>query len=345
MDKRERKYDCLRSLSCISVVLLHVSGSYWSVVDRESTDFVIMTVYNAFTRFAVPVFMMLSGAFLLEPERNMKIVNVLKRFGKYVLNFYIWSAFYGFQGILFKYLTGKEVTGELWDDSVQRFLWGHYHMWFVFLILGFYLLLPIVGKICESKLVIEYFLILWISISYLIPGLADVIGGDWVSIWINKLSMNMLIGYLGYFILGYYIRKYGLPDRFRTVVYAGGIIGLLYTIMATVEESRMQDLYVEAFLNPSSWNILLWSTAVFSFFAYMKRVNCCHKFANNVARYSFVIYMIHPFFLEKLNMVGVTTLSFHCLISIPILTIVIFAASYVVAVMTKKIPYIKELII
>ena len=82
MTDRVKKYDYLRSISCIAIILLHVSSSYWSCVSRDSSDFVIMTVYNALTRFAVPVFMMLSGAFLLEPEKNMEFKDVWKRIGK-----------------------------------------------------------------------------------------------------------------------------------------------------------------------------------------------------------------------------------------------------------------------
>lgn len=60
---RITKYDILRVIACFSIVLLHVSASYWSVVDVHSKEFLIMTIYNSLTRFAVPVFFMLSGLF------------------------------------------------------------------------------------------------------------------------------------------------------------------------------------------------------------------------------------------------------------------------------------------
>lgn len=57
MNSRIKKYDYLRSVSCFFIVLLHVSGSYWGLAE----GWVAMTVYNALSRFAVPVFMMLGG--------------------------------------------------------------------------------------------------------------------------------------------------------------------------------------------------------------------------------------------------------------------------------------------
>ena len=107
------KYDILRVAACFSIVLLHVSASYWSVVDVQGRDFLVMTVYNSVTRFAVPVFFMLSGLFLVAPER--KNVTVGKRVLKLVLLFYVWSAFYAFQGIAvdtLRYLKrGGRITG------------------------------------------------------------------------------------------------------------------------------------------------------------------------------------------------------------------------------------------
>lgn len=103
---RIRKYDYLRSISCLFIVLLHVSGSYWTVVGRESSNWIAMTVYNASSRFAVPAFMMLSGAFLLETKKEPDIKGVLARFGKLLMNLYVWSAFFAFQGIAVKYILG-----------------------------------------------------------------------------------------------------------------------------------------------------------------------------------------------------------------------------------------------
>ena len=60
------KYDVLRVVASFSIVLLHVSASYWSVVDIYDGEFLVMTIYNSLTRFAVPVFFMLSvGCFWL----------------------------------------------------------------------------------------------------------------------------------------------------------------------------------------------------------------------------------------------------------------------------------------
>lgn len=103
--KREIRYDLLRIASCFAVVLLHVSYGYWSVVDINGNDFLVMTVYNSFTRFGVPVFFMLSGLFLLDPQKEMTIRKWGVRVGKLVaalLDNGAWSYVVsdGFAGLL-----------------------------------------------------------------------------------------------------------------------------------------------------------------------------------------------------------------------------------------------------
>ena len=346
MNQRERNYDYLRSLSCFAIVLAHVASSYWTVVDIRSDQFEVMSIFNALTRFAVPVFMMLSGAFLLEPDKGNDIKKCLKRFGKFALNFYIWSAFYAFQGIAVKFVTGKEITKDLLFSSGQRFLWGHYHMWFVFLVMGFYLLLPIISKFTEQKKAMEYFLILWVVTRYFAPAIATVIPKtNFLNTFISKLDLNMLIGYLGYFVLGYYIRKYGFVCKVRIVLYIAGAFSAVYTVLETILQSRLQEKYVESYFSPGAFAILIYSAAVFTFFANIKKKDACPKLIASTAKYSFIIYMVHPFFMEKLNLLGITTISFNTLISIPTLTIGIFAASFLVAAVIKRIPYIRDIFV
>lgn len=343
MGERVKKFDYLRCFACMAVVLLHVSSSYWSCIDINSFDFGVMTVYNAVSRFAVPVFMMLSGLFLLSPQKEMSGKSIWKRILRLVIAFYVWSAFYAFQGLAVKAVTGQGVTTQLWKASLERFLWGHYHMWFIFLILGFYVLLPIVRKLCESKTIIEYYLILWFATAYVIPALAPVIGVDWLSAWVQKLSMNMLIGYLGYFILGYYIKTFGFSKPVRMFVYVAGVAGFLYTAVGTIMLCRSKGIASEELLGPGTWNVLCYAAAVFTLFTYAGEMKRGYRLVKSLAKCSLVIYLIHPFFLEKLNLLGVTTISFSAIISVPVLTLIILVASYLVAFILSKIPYVNKI--
>lgn len=75
--KRENNYDLLRIIAAIAVIVLHVSGSYYTAVVSDGwfgvcyTDNVFVTcVFNRLSRFAVPCFIMISGAFALDNSEN-----------------------------------------------------------------------------------------------------------------------------------------------------------------------------------------------------------------------------------------------------------------------------------
>lgn len=83
----------------------------------QSKEFAVMTIYNSLTRFAVPVFFMPSGLFLISPDRENK--TLVKRVLKLVLLFYVWSAFYAFQGVAVDALTGN-FAPETLSDALER---------------------------------------------------------------------------------------------------------------------------------------------------------------------------------------------------------------------------------
>lgn len=113
-------------------------------------------------------------------------------------------------------------------------------------------------------------MILWVLTRFIVPALAPVMGMDWINVWITKLDIDIFIGYLGYFILGYYIRQFGVVKKIRLAIYAAGCLGLVFSIINTIEQSRIQGKNVENYFNPSSWMILIFSTAIFVFFCEFK---------------------------------------------------------------------------
>lgn len=74
---RESNYDLLRIISTIMVISIHVSGLYIfaltsknSFGDFYSKNIEITCLYNVLPRFAVPCFVMISGAFIISDDRN-----------------------------------------------------------------------------------------------------------------------------------------------------------------------------------------------------------------------------------------------------------------------------------
>ncbi|NBJ92905.1 acyltransferase [Parablautia muri] len=340
---RISKYDVLRVVASFAIVLLHVSASYWSVVDIHSREFMVMTAYNSLTRFAVPVFFMLSGLFLIAPEK--KDLALGKRILKLVLLFYVWSAFYAFQGVMVDALKG-DFSVEVWRASVERFIFGHVHMWFLQMLCGFYILLPIARQISTKEKVLRYYLISWAVFKFLAPTLTGVFHLNTVQARLDSLGMDILAGNFGYFLLGYYLDITDIRQGIRRVIYVMGIGALCLTAILTVQDSMVSGTYVETWFSPASLNILIMSTAVFICFKYgivFERVRNAYVW-KKLSGYTFFIYMFHMFLIEKLNLFGITTISFPAVISISVLTVFTFAVSLLCAFITDHIPVVKKIV-
>lgn len=344
---REYNIDLLRILCCFLIVQLHFSSSYWFAVELGSYDFIVMTIYNAITRVAVPIFIMISGCYLLDPGRLLDTKKLMSRPMRLLGTVYLWSAFYAFQGLIIDYLRYGQVSSERWGNSITRFINGHYHMWFCFLVIGYYLLLPVARKIAEDKKVLSIFLLLWVIFAYAIPCVFSWIDMPGVVYYFEKFEINLIRGYFGYFLLGYYIRKVEFYKKTRIAIYFVGVASMCLTIVLSLLQSKSSGERVETWFSPSSPFILLSSFALFLFFKNLK-IDLNKRTAQRVVSlsgFTFFIYMFHVFILEKMNMLGITTLSFDTLLSVPILSVLAFVISAILAWGLHKIPIINKVLL
>lgn len=60
--------------------------------------------------------------------------------------------------------------------------------------------------------------------------------------------------------------------------------------------------------------------------------------------YTFFIYMFHMFIIEKLNLIGITTVSFPAVISIPAITLFTFGVSLFAAFVVSHIPFVRKIV-
>lgn len=320
---RNTNFDILRCVCALFIIFIHVSGSYWNCVAVNSNYFVAMTFYNGISRFAVPTFVMISGMMMI--PKNLQGKYLLKKILRLIGCFYIWSFFYAFQGIAFNFILGKPVTLDALSNSLQRFIYGHYHQWFLLMIAGIYIILPFIQKICVDKKIMEYFIILWIINSIIVP-LLPLQGIT------SQLQLHFPAGYIGYFVMGYYLSQYPVKKNYRIGIYILGIIGTIYTIAATIYESQITGSYIEKHFGSYSWNVLLMAVSMFVFFQYnVKKENPHKKRLLELAKTTLIVYMLHPFFIEKLNKIGINVIKHNPWWTVPAISIFIYIVSTLIA--------------
>lgn len=199
MESEKRIYylDFLRCLACLMVVLQHAP------VPGGGLSGLVVVQISLAAAPCIGLFYMVSGALLL-PAKESGFVFVKRRLGKVFLPVLIWTAV---SIVLSGLKAGWPSAGELVRKvfSIPFSCQGHGVLWFMYPLVGMYLLAPVVSPWLEkaSKKDLQFYLAIW-GITLCFPFL-----GMWFNLGEGVGSLLYYFsGYLGYFILGFYLRKF-----------------------------------------------------------------------------------------------------------------------------------------
>lgn len=295
--KRENNYDLLRIVSAIAVIMIHVSATWvCGAIDSISKDGLLITdiqspylicIYNSITRFAVPCFVMLSGAFVLENEKNIEYKKFYsKSFAKIGIPTIIFSVVYIFYSIPGCFV-GERNEGI--SILLKNIIIGEpmFHLWYLYMLVGVYALAPIVlrfkNSISEKSFYkIAFVFCVWAGISH----------------WTGTRRLHWDIGqsfeFLGYFMAGYSIRKMCKhKNNLKGLLMI--LFGLLLELCATgLEYQQMKAGISESELTYQilgSYCPLIFSASMLIFYGFT--LLDVKKEFTNLSGLTFYIYLIH----------------------------------------------------
>lgn len=341
--KRSNYYDYLRILASFGVMIIHLSAQKFRSINVYSDEWQVRNFYDSIVRWTVPVFVMISGALFLGREISLE-----KLYTRYIprlaVSYILWSFIYSIS------------VGYNFREHKIKWLTGHYHMWYVPMCIGLYIMLPIVKQIVLNKQVTYYYLLISLVFAVILPS-ANTFVTDFGSQWMKSsflvindivadMNMKLVMGYTAYFVLGYVLSKSDLSQHKRMYIYAIGLLGFLLTIVATLLASY-QKSEASTYYGNFTINVFLESIAVFTAFRYMDFKNDkANRIAALLAKYSFGAYLVHPLIIEKLESVfHVNTLSFYPGLSIPLLGCVVFVTSYAISFILNQIPIVNKYVV
>ena len=153
--------DLLRVLAMTGVICIHVSGGQFYNLPVDSPAWQAMNLWDGLARWAVPMFAMVSGAVFLDPQRRVSARSLFQKYiPRIILAFLVWSALYA----------AIHCQGSP-RVFVTRLLRGHYHLWYLYMLAGFYLIVPILRRITASERLTWYFLALSAVFTFGVPDL------------------------------------------------------------------------------------------------------------------------------------------------------------------------------
>jgi Uncharacterized protein conserved in bacteria len=336
-------YDNLRVIATIAVIGIHVSSDYAPSSGTISIyDFWVGNIFDSISRFAVPVFVMLSGALLLSKEYSINVF-IKKRVVRLLLPFLFWSLVY-IAHTLLKEITEEGKTG-FWSMAREGFILlrdgAAVHMWYIYMVIGLYLFIPIIGKWIRSSTEkeITYFLGIWI--------VAMLLNQPIISKIKPEIDLSYFSDFLGYLVLGYYlkIKSFGSKKQQNIIGLSLIAAGLLITILGTFFVQRYTNKYVSTFYEPLSPNIMLYASGLFIFFknkdTNIKAVTVVRNF---LCKYSYGIYLFHILVLSKLNDYDISWNFINPLIGIPVTVFLCLTISAGVIFLMNKLPFGKYLV-
>lgn len=259
MKDREVWIDWLRVSACFLVLMTHANeplyfGGEGALILTESDAF-WLSILNVITRPCVPLFVVASS-YLLFPLRYSSGEFLRKRATRVLVPFLMWTVIYAFA----------------WGDPVQNFSnlflnfnYSSAHLWFVYMLIGLYLLMPMLSPWAEKvgKRELQVYLAIW-GFTTLIPLIRHWAGGEMpvvagptgipnmakYPLW-GECSWNpygvfyYISGFIGYMLLGLYFRRFvGKLSWKRTMAIALPLFlvgfsiasfGFMHNVMSTAE--------------------------------------------------------------------------------------------------------------
>lgn len=208
MKQRDLSLDLLRIVACVMVVMMH------SPIPSDNSDGIILSSLSYFTAPCIGLFFMVSGALILPPpiasESNTALPFLRKRLKRVLVPTLVWTLFY----IAVKCFDGSMTPYEVLTSilSIPFSAQGHGVLWFMYTLMGLYLVTPILHAWLRnaSEREIRFYLLLWI-VAMCYPLLQ-------MFVKVNNTSTGILYyfsGYVGYFVLGYWLQRYGEQLSYR----------------------------------------------------------------------------------------------------------------------------------
>lgn len=335
IDKGRIKYlDILRFLATVGVIFLHVSGlDYYLPINQF--DWYVAVIGDSSVRWCVPIFVMISGALFLPPPKMVTIQSIYKKYIYRLLGAFIfWAIVY----IVFNTIYNSILNKSLYFD--YRFIFPEFHLWFLPMLAGVYILIPFLRKIAEDEKLMGYAIIIWLiylSISFilgLLPSIPKIT---------QLFTLNNIIGYSGYFLLGYYLSRFSLSRIQKTIIYLVGLFGGIITVMGNIIMSFILGASSISFLNMLSPQVIMMAVALFV--AVEENESLFKKSTMRIIEYTrrdlFGIYLTHVIWLRIFGNDLFRNSTNH-IISLVIITIMIFLFSLYTTKLIRLVPFLKK---
>ena len=342
-NKRILWIDWVKFLAIIGIIGVHVSSTLVSPEFLFESKWFQGVFADSIFRFGIILFIMASGFLILRKQQTIN--DVPRRFVRIVQPFIFWLILYA----IVKVVVAKNL-GPNWNIiQLITFTLGGFlnptdvsvQFWYVYMILGLYVLSPILSRWIQNAPIreIEYFLFVWLLMSLIYFFEVHTILTDY---------FRYFTGAIGYFILGYYltIKKTDLLESRKSGIILF-LIGTLITTIGTIVLSyvtmdqsyyflRLGDITPGACLQAIGLFIIIKNT---DFTKFSEKIN---KWVVKISKASYGIYMANLLVIHIMDKVGLLNLNHFTFIMVLVYLVLVLILSYLVILIMDKLPFLNQ---
>lgn len=359
-DERERVVflDWMRVAACFMVMAIHsaepfyLGGAEPNITSIASGwDMVWITVTECICRVSVPLFVMAS-AYLLFPVKRPTGEFFRRRLARVAVPCAIWAAAYVWH------------AGGSWGRMAFNFPDEGGHLWFVPMLIGLYVLMPLLSPWAEkvSERELKGWLAVWLFTTTF-PFLRrtwSVLFGDpsfgAVPYLYGECPWNMfgafhyVSGFIGYMLLGFWFRRFARERSWAGTLAAAlpmwlagvavvGVPFFLYPGKFPYAEPYSAAVKMEMSIEYCSLGVALATIAAFMVFRKVNLGGAIYRWAvRPVSEASYGMYLMHMFVLAPASAALIPRLSTP--LAILATAAVSFVVSSIAAIVLRKIPVV-----
>lgn len=300
--KRIYSYDIIRIIAAVGVIMAHSVSVLVTDSPYGSVDFTYANFFDTAGRASIALFLMLSGALMLDERKNIPTKKFFTSAAKLLFLAVAWSGVYSFAINVFLPLINSKPANI--SAFFRTLIYGEFHLWYLYMLVGLYVITPFLRLIVKKenvKWIIGFIALFFVmsSLPTFINTIANLFTAekDYLLDFSDKFKFDYGNEYLCYYLLGWLVTNFELSDRQRKILYALGAAGFAVTFfgiqLSLSEDNRDCVFYANKMINIALYGVSLFVFLYHRFRNYEPKKH--KKLLLTLSSLTFGVYLIHFF--------------------------------------------------
>lgn len=336
--QRDVSVDLIKTLAICDVLISHIAVPAFGMGPVGSAPWLTALFWACFSHASVSLFLMSSGALLLDPERPLPLRKLYgKNIPRLLIALLFWAACYKLFDLV---LWGGIDRWTLEQSFKEVLLFKHEeHLYYLHIMLLVYAFLPLTRLLVQhgDRRLLEYGLGLWFLLGILYPTVRTFWPFTLLTGIPVQWRMNMTYASIGYTLLGWYLVKYRPCIRTGTSLLML-LAGVCVTFGGSWAQSAAAGKLDTHFLEGMGVGVFLVALGSWGLCRSLRLSGPAVRVVTYISKASFCVFLTHIFFLKGLARLGFTAQMGPAILTVPLLSALLLGCGCGVYALLSRIP-------